>query len=180
MSITAEQAVEKARRLAMERGIAIDSADLYESIAYALEDVGRFVADSPEYQLQQKDYTVAIASGVASLSAVTDMLIDTIEVVKHPDIDGAGTDQYLCRLPNGTEQDLAIWYDPMNPPYIIEANAIKASLGNATWPASDDLPPNANLTVRANFTPIISTIHPRFEEKLIEFMLIRAKQAAAV
>jgi hypothetical protein len=181
MAITSEQAVEKARRLALEKGIALDPSDIYESIGYALEDVGRFIADGSEYQLQQKDYSsITLTSGVASLSSITDMLIDTIEMVKHPDIDGSGTDQYFYRIPNGTEQDLATHADTMNPVYIIESNSLKLSLGNGTFPASDDLPPNTSaLVVRANFIPAISTIHARFEDKFIEFLVMQSQMRKA-
>jgi hypothetical protein len=181
MAISNKVAVTKAYRLAMERGIVLDPADIHDSIPYALEDVGVFAANSPEYHLQQKDYgSITLTSGVASLSAITDLIVDSIETVKHPNIDGANTVQYFYRVPDGTEQDLATATDPMNPLFVIESNSLKLSLGNGTWPAADDLPPNtAALVVRANFIPTISTIHARFEPKLIEALVLQAQARAA-
>lgn len=133
-----------------------------------LSRIGREIAESAEYQLQQKDFTPTLTSGVASLSAITDILLDTIETVKHPDIDGDGNAAYFSRIPDGTEQDLASALDSVNPPYIVDENAIKCSLGNGVWPTADDLPPNGILTVRANAVPTLATIHPRFEDRAVE------------
>jgi hypothetical protein len=137
------------------------------SLPLALGALGREIAASGEYSLQQKEFEVTLTSGVASLSSITDMIVETIDTVKHPDVYGEA--RYFSRIPDGTEADLASVINTMYPPYIVEHNKIKCSLGNGTWPASDDLPPDtSSLKVIASAAPTLSTVHGYFEDRLIE------------
>ena len=153
------------------QGIVIPPHIILAVTPMGLQQVGRVIANGESYALQQKDFTVAMTSGVASLSGVNDMVVDTIVTVKHP-VTG-----YLGRVPDGTEQDLAVALDTMSPIYIVDGNAIKASLGKGTgWPVTTNMPANGNLTVRANAIPTLPTLHSQFEDDLIGIVADLAMQ----
>lgn len=150
------------------RGVIVTPQAIQATKQHAFEAVGREIANGSEYALQQKNFDVELLLGIASLSTIPDIISDTIVSVFHPDIDGAGTGAYFSRIPNGTEQDLFSHVDPMNPPYILDGQSIKAGMGNGGWPATADLPPDAHLIVRANFTPDLTTIHPAFTDRVLQ------------
>lgn len=159
------------------QGVIVPPEIILAVLPMALQTVGRTIANGDNFALQQKDFTIAMVSGVASLSGVSDMIIDTIVTVKHP-VTG-----YLYLIPDGTEQDLASASDTMNPPYIIDGNAIKASLGRGTgYPVSGNYPANGNIIARSNAIPTLATIHSQFEDDLVgivaDLAMPKALQAA--
>lgn len=179
MAVDEATVIEEARRNAYRMGKVLDPADLRDSISVALQKLGPVIHASSEYALQQKEFTVPLTTGVADLSAQTDLVIDSIEWVKHPSIDGAGTVQRFSRIPDGDETDLATWLDPVNPPYIVEHNKLKMSLGYGTWPATDDLPPDtASLKLMGGQVPTLANLDPRFKDELV--MLLVADTPAQI
>lgn len=172
MAVDGAIAVEEARRNAYRMGRILDPADLWDSLPVALQKLGPVINASSEYALQQKEFTLTLTAGVADLSAQTDLVIDSIEWVKHPSIDGAGTVQRFSRIPDGDENDLATWLDSVNPPYIVENNKLKCSLGYGSWPATDDLPPDtASLKLMGGQVPTLATLDPRFKDELVMFLI---------
>jgi hypothetical protein len=179
MAIDEATVVEEARRNARRLGKILDAADIRDSLPVALQKLGPIIHASSEYALQQKEFTVTLTSGVADLSSQTDLVIDSVEWVKHPSIDGAGLIQRFSRIPDGDETDLATWLDSVNPPYIIENNKLKCSLGNGSWPDASDLPPDtASLKLMAGQVPTLANLDPRFKDELV--MLIVADTPTAV
>lgn len=137
------------------------------SLSLALQRLAREVGDSSEWALGQKEYTVALASGVASLATHTDILIDTIETVSHPTIKD-GSPGYLSRIPNGSRADLLMPRTQMVGHYVVEKNAIYASKGVGTWPAAEDIPDDGNLAVVANFVAGLSAVPEQHIDRLVE------------
>ena len=139
------------------------------TLGLALQAVGRLISDSTEYSLRQKEYPIVITSGVGSLSTATDMIVDRIDTVQHPDIlgDSSNIIQYFSRIPDGTRADLAGTRNTMFPPYVVELGTIYCSLGNGTWPDASDKPPNATLLVTASQMPDLTTLPVQYEDDLI-------------
>jgi hypothetical protein len=161
VAISQAQFEARVMRLAAQRGVTLDIADVSESLPLALGRLARAVADSPSYAYLHKDFSaVAITSGTADLSAMTDILIDTIERVA----DNSDPVNVYSRLPNGANRmDLDDPRNEMYYHYVIEGFKLYARNGNGV-----DFPPNANITVTANFVPVISTVPTVLEDDLIE------------
>lgn len=160
---------QKVLRLAAQRGVTLDITDVSESLDNALDYLAREVAQSPLYYHLQKDYTVAIASGTADLSAETDILIDTVERVQHED------GSVFSRLPAGANRsDLTLPRNEFQPFYVIERNAIFAKMGNGV-----DTPADGDLTVTANFVPTLATLPGVFDPDLIEAGFMISQGASA-
>lgn len=171
MAVDEATVIEEARRNAYRMGKVLDPADIRDSIPVALQKLGTIIHASSEYALQQKEFSVTLTAGVADLSAQTDLVIDSIDWVKHPNIDGVV--QRFSRIPDGDENDLAAWLDSVNPPYIVEHNKIKMSLGYGAWPASDDLPPDtASLKLMAGQVPTLATLDVRFKDELVMMLVM--------
>jgi len=157
----------RVRELGRERGLTLDVGDIRDSLFLALQAVSGQIAQASDYILGQYQFTVPIVAGVASLASFPDLMSDHIETVRHPDIDGAGTQQYFSRIPNGTRADLASAKNTMFPPFVVEANTIYCSLGNGIWPDPGDKPPDANLEVLANRIQTLLTLPSQYEDDLI-------------
>jgi len=167
--LTEAQYVDKVRRLALERGKVLDPGDIRESLDSALSRLSQEVKDSGDYPLNQREYTLSLVSGVASLAALPDICIGDIETVLHPNIDGSGTSVYLSKLPGGTRADLRQVRNQLFYPYVIENNSLYASLGQGTWPDAGDIPPNSAAVIAvapAFFT--LTTYPPQYQNRLIE------------
>ena len=164
--MTEAQFVIRVREMALERGITLDPGDIRDSLDPALHAVSRRIAESGEYALQQKEATLTLTSGVASLATETDLLIDTIDTVLHPSIDGVP--RYLSRIPDGTRADLTNASGSMYPLYVIEKGAIYCSLGNGGWPDADDLPDDtAELKATGSQVATLANLNSQYEDDLI-------------
>lgn len=175
MALNEAQYVEKVRRLALQRGQTLDGGDIRDTLDNALNDLSREVRDSGDYPLGQKEYTLSMTAGVASLTAIPDIFVGDIETVLHPNIDGAGTSAYLSRIPGGTRADLRQPRNTIYFPYVVEQNTLYASLGQGTWPSAEDLPPDSaavKAVAPAIFT--IATVPFQYQDRLIELGVMLA------
>jgi hypothetical protein len=169
MAINEAQYVAKVRALALQMGKTLELSDIWETLDNALMDLSGEIKDSSDYPLGQKEYTLSLVSGVASLAAIPDIYIGEIETVLHPDIDGSGTSAYLSKLNGGTRADLAQSRNTIFYPYVIEKNSLYASLGQGTWPSAEDVPPDSVAVIAvAPFVFAIGTVPRMYEDRLIE------------
>lgn len=178
--MTEAEYVQRVRELGLQHGLTLDPGDIRDGLDTALGLVSAKIAQESDYPLQQNVWTFTMTGGEVSLGATDDIMIETIDTVLHPDIDGLGTQQYLSRIPNGTRADLAHYTNRMFPPYIIEDNTIVASLGLGAYPDVSDIPPNNNaVKVTANQVATIANLAVQYEPDLILAGLMLATQAPA-
>jgi hypothetical protein len=153
----------------MQKGQTLELSDIRETLDNALSDLSQELDDSVDFPLVQKEFTLTMTSGVASLAAISDLYIGEIETVLHPNIDGAGTSTYLSRLPGGTRADLRQLRNTIYFPYVIEKNTLYASLGQGTWPSPEDVPPDSAAVVAMGpMLYVIGNVPVNYENRLIE------------
>lgn len=169
MAITEAEYCEKVRRLGAQRGIVLDLADIRDTLSNALDALAMENYQSPDYPLLEMEFTLPLTAGVCDLSSRTDLMVSCIETVVHPDIDGAGTAAFFSRLPGATRADLTHSRNTIFRPCVLEKNSLYLSLGQGTWPAADDLPPDtASLSIRAQRIPLIGDVPVQLEDLLVE------------
>lgn len=168
MPLSEGEYCEKVRRLAAQRGQTLQLADIQESLENALSALAEEVWRTGEYPLLEVEFTEELVAGVCDLSARTDIFIDSIETVKHPDFAGDGVPVYFSRLPNGSRADLTHSRSQLYPPYVIEKTALYLSKGGGTWPDPGDFPPDDTLTITAQKIPLLSDVPVSLEDLLIE------------
>lgn len=169
MAINESQYCELVRRLAEQRNVVLDLADIRDSLSNALDALAVDAYHSPEYSLLEMEFTLPLVSGACDLSSRTDLMVACIETVKHPDIDGSGTAAFFSRIPNGTRADLAQLRNTIFPPYVLEKNFLYLSLGQGTWPLPEDVPPDtADLAITSQKIPLITEVPVQLEDRLIE------------
>lgn len=161
MSLTQQQYEQKVLRLAAERGRTLDIADIAESLGMALQTVSRQIANSPDYYLLQKVFTAPIVNGVADLSAATTMFRDTIERVED-NSDPVNT--YSLLPPGASKSDLDEPRNLFSYHAVVERNTLYARGGDGS-----SVPPDATLSILANYSAIISEIpDPLYTDNLVE------------
>ena len=143
MALSDAQYAAKVEALAAQQGKTVERKDIFETRDNALNALSVETKNSGVYPLGQKEYTLNMVAGVASLVGFPDIFVNDIETVLHPNIDGSGTAAYLSRLPGGTRADLKQLRNTLYYPYVIEKNSLYASLGQGTWPSAEDVPPDS-------------------------------------
>jgi hypothetical protein len=174
VAITQAQYEARVIRLAAERGRTLDIADVSESLPMALQTVSQQIAGSLDYYLLQKIFTgVAIVSGTADLVTLTTMFRDTIERIE----DNSNPVNVYSLLPPGAgKNDLDEPRNAFSYHAVIQGTKLYARGGDGS-----SFPPDANLSITANYAAIISEIpDPQYVDNLIEagYQLCVAAQEA--
>ena len=117
-------------------------AAIAAKIHLAERQLAEKVAESPDYSYLTKDYTVAIASGTASLATETDILYEYVWRV----LDASSVRWHRLPYRSYLDSPRQSWKTY----YAIESNAIFAKKGDLTTPT------NQSITVTASF---IGTLH---------------------
>jgi hypothetical protein len=122
----------------------------------ALEELTELVRKSGKAALLEKDVTPTLTSGVADLSAYTDIKIDAIKRVEHSDSSvGELSNAKGWGYFRSAKSEMYNWY-------LIEKNKIYCRKGNGA-DSSDD----GTLTVLVAFTPTLATLPVDLETDLI-------------
>lgn len=81
--MTEASAVEIARRVAYERRMTLDPADIRDSLPQACKMLARLGISAPWGKHLEHDYSLAISGTVASFASETDLLADSIKSCNH-------------------------------------------------------------------------------------------------
>ncbi len=170
MALTKSTTIDMALRQAMDAGLTLTEENIESNIQSALNDLPDFVASLPRAARLEKDYTITFASGVASLTAKTDLKTDYIKRVIHSD----GT--IISLLPrNSTPTDLTYERNQMFYWGILWNDSIRAKLGDG----SNDVP-DGDGTLTGLFQPTdVSLVPSELIGDFITLLVMKSREGAA-
>lgn len=161
--MTDDEFVQKVRDRGKLLGLTLAPDTLWTAMDDALAELSE-EASNGRYPLLQKDFTVAMVSGVADMSAISDATLSSILVKSIRNVRGADGTEWLRDYSRAglSHEKLAlgrIWFAVTN---------------NSLYGMLDDgltLPDDQNVTFNAHFCPVITSVPPELENELIDIGL---------
>lgn len=161
MAINKKQYVERVRGRAAQLGINPDPKFIGYSLPDALDELGDQVYRSHS-PLLQKDFTVAMTAGAASLAGVTDAVMTSIIIRSIKNVRGStDTDDWHRSPTRAALKDEKTDFARVH--YAIEDNTIYAMRDDGLT-----TPDNQNVTFNAHYSPVITSVVPELEKALID------------
>lgn len=181
--MTEAEAVDKARRLAREKGITLDPADIRDSLPEAPRRLARLSLTADWRDRLEHDYELEISDRSASFASETDLLSDSIaycDHITHPSITDPDTGDLLPFRIQKKVSDLN--YARAIPQSLFAFAAVSASAVEFRAPVEL----TGDLTVRAVRIPkvnpstfVIDNLPSQLEDIFIDIIVdLAAKQAA--
>jgi hypothetical protein len=167
MALNVTKYVDRVLRLAAQRGIDLEDANVESTLPIALLHLQRQVAESPKRaHLEKTSSALTLTSGAVSLATLTDLPYDAIKSVTHSD----GT-RVTVLPPGSTLRDLLYPRNAYTYWGVVE-NGVTLYVYKGEGTAAD----NGTVTIEYGFIPIISTVPDQLVPDLIEAGLALAAQ----
>ena len=176
--ITESVRVERVIRLAKQKGIILEPADVWSSINSSLQMLAGKVANDPRLRpyAQVRITNATCASGVVSLTTYTDMLQEHIRDVTHND--GSGVITRVCMAPYGASRQW-LTYERSELDYygVVEADGLYLAEGVPNDDGTANAPPNGTVAMTYSNVPTLANLHSQLLDNEIAIGLVVADLA---